>query len=84
MSDKESKKSSKLMTGIVIGGALGSLASWVFGSKKRRQQFAEKAQEHLEMGAEEIENRLSQTEEISQIGEKKRGLLYRLFHRNKE
>lgn len=40
------------MTGIVIGGALGSLASWAFRDKENRQKIAEKAHEYYEKGVE--------------------------------
>jgi len=39
-SDK--KKSGKFFTTILIGGALGSVVAWVFGSRKRRETISEK------------------------------------------
>ncbi|MGE3278216.1 MAG: hypothetical protein AB7J40_00100 [Candidatus Altimarinota bacterium] len=39
-SDK--RKSGKFITPILIGGALGSVVAWAFGSRKRRETISEK------------------------------------------
>ncbi|MDP3975707.1 MAG: hypothetical protein Q8P95_02210 [bacterium] len=78
MAEKPCKKSSKFVTGIVIGGAIGSLASWAFGSKRRREKLAEKAQEYYEKGSETIRERLDQMLEEHEK-EKAKGWLSRLF-----
>ncbi|MDF2379011.1 MAG: hypothetical protein P1V18_02185 [Candidatus Gracilibacteria bacterium] len=39
----DNKKSSKFVTSILIGGALGSLLAWVFGSKKKKRTMMERA-----------------------------------------
>lgn len=40
----EEKKNSKFITSIIIGGALGSLAAWLFGNRVRRKEIAEKTE----------------------------------------
>ena len=66
---EKSHKSGKFFTTILIGGALGSLLAWLFGSKKRREQISEKAHEY--------------TERVDVVlhPEKKRGFFSRIFGR---
>ena len=66
---EEKKKSGKFITSILIGGALGSIAAWTFGSKKRRKTISEKVDQVLHGPSEE---------------EKKPGFFRRLFHRQKD
>jgi|CXWL01.1.fsa_nt_gi gas vesicle protein len=73
MADK--KKSGKFFTTILIGGALGSLAAWLFGNKKRRDVIAEKAQEYYE-------NTKGKIDDVLKKPEKREGLWSRLFGRD--
>lgn len=43
----EEKQRGKWITSIVIGGALGSLMTWVFSSKRRRDKVSERAKEYI-------------------------------------
>lgn len=44
----EEKKSGKFMTSIIIGGALGSFAAWIFSNKKRRNLVSEKLSQYYQ------------------------------------
>ena len=44
---KDSKKSGKFFTTILIGGALGSVAAIVFGRRKKKKTFSEKIEDVL-------------------------------------
>jgi gas vesicle protein len=69
-SDK--KKSGKFFTTILIGGALGSVVAWAFGSRKRRDTITEKAQHYYEQTKEKI---------LHPPEKPKRGFWSRLFGR---
>jgi hypothetical protein len=61
----EKKRRGKFITPILIGGALGSVVAWAFGSRKRRETISEKIDTLLH----------------HQEPPKKRGFLSRLFGR---
>lgn len=70
----EKKKSGIFFTTILIGGALGSLAAWLFGNRKRREGISEKAQEYYEITKERIEDALNKPEPT-------KGFFARLYER---
>lgn len=52
---EQDKCGKKWVTSIVIGGALGSFATWVFGNKKRREIVGGKMQEYYQNTKENLE-----------------------------
>jgi len=61
----EKRRSSKFLTTIVIGGALGSVAAWAFGNKKRREQISEKAHDYFEYSKDKVDEVVHQEKKKS-------------------